>query len=277
MSYEHKVQEFYDNALACYEAIMGEYWHHADPEAVAAGLPRDRACRVLHERIVALAGFDKGQRILDFGSGIGGPTMHMAAVTGASFLGVCNNHRLTQRATRAAQDRGLAERVSFRTLEDEEYKSLPFQDASFDGVTFLESVCHVPDKAALMRELSRVLKPGCRLGGMDWIRRPFGELQTDDQVLPFIRPIQETIAIPWLGTVEEYAQMMTDAGLEVAVARDLVPGRQCWGAVQDEESPKWLGYDGPEATMFKRGEEALAEARRAGVFSIGTWIARKPR
>ena len=95
MLHEHKVQLFYDNARHCYEAIMGEYWHHADPEAAAAGLPRSRACQILEERVVALCGIERGHRVLDWGSGIGGPTMHMARVTGASFVGLgTHRHRV---------------------------------------------------------------------------------------------------------------------------------------------------------------------------------------
>jgi tocopherol O-methyltransferase len=275
LSHEHKVQEFYDVARHCYERIMGEYWHHADPEAIAAGLPRARACQVLEERIVSLCGIRAGHRVLDFGSGIGGPTLHMAAFTGASFLGVCNNDRLTQQALATAQQRGI-DSVRFATLDDEGYKSLPFGDEEFDAVTFLESVCHVPDKKTLFRELARVMKPGSRIGGMDWIQRPFGEHQTEEQIQRFIAPVNEFVAMPWLGTVQDYARLMEEAGLRVAVARDLVPGRKCWGAVQDAENPQWLGYDGPEAEMFRKGEQALVAAREAGVFSIGTWIAVKP-
>ncbi len=277
MLHEHKVQLFYDSARHCYEAIMGEYWHHADPEAAAAGLPRSRACQILEERVVSLCGIEPGHRVIDWGSGIGGPTRHMAAVTGASFVGVCNNDRLTQQARQRSGELGVAAKVSFQTLGDTEYKNLPFEDASFDGATFMESVCHVPDKAALFKQLFRVLKPGARLGGMDWIQRPFGEYQTDEQIMKFIGPVNEHVAMPALGTVQDYASFMEAAGFRMAVAKDLVPDAKCWGVVQDNENPQWLGYDGPDAKMFKDGEEALVAARNAGVFSIGMWIAVKPK
>jgi len=85
MSYEQRVREFYDSALHCYQAIMGDRWHHADPEALAVGLPRLRGCEILEERIVALTGLRVGNKALDFGSGIGGPTLHMAKVATATF------------------------------------------------------------------------------------------------------------------------------------------------------------------------------------------------
>lgn len=48
-------------------------------------------------------------------------------------------------------------------------KRLPFSDESFDGVGCLEVLEHVPDPAAVMGEISRVL----RRGGQAWISMPF--------------------------------------------------------------------------------------------------------
>ena len=274
-TYEHRVQRFYDSALHCYQAIMGDRWHHADPEALAVGLPRLRGCEILEERIASLVGLGPGLRAIDFGSGIGGPTLHMAHVTGASIVGVSNNARLNEVARDKASKLELANRVSFVTLDDLGYKQLPFPDASLDGATFFESVCHVPDKAALFQELARVLRPGARLGGMDWIQRPFGEHQSEDDILRFMTPVNEAISIPWHGTVERYRELMEAAGFSVAIARDLYPGVRCWSTVQDAETPAWETYSGPEQQMFREGEEALAAARRAGVFTIGMWVATK--
>ena len=274
-TYEHRVQEFYDSALHCYEKIMGDRWHHADPEALAVGLPRLRGCEILEERIASLCGLRRGARALDFGSGIGGPTLHMARITGATFVGVSNNERLNQVARASAARAGLAGRVTFHTLDDVGYKAMPFPDGAFQAVTFFESVCHVPDKAALFRELARVLAPGGRLGGMDWIQRPFGPYQTDAQIAEIMQPVNDAISIPAHGTVDGYRAHMETAGLTVAISRDLYEGVLCWSTVQDAEAPAWMSYEGPEQQMFRRGEEALANARRAGVFSIGMWVAAK--
>lgn len=274
-TYERRVQEFYDNARHCYEKIMGDRWHHADPDALKVGLPRLRGCEILEERIIGLCGLEASGRALDFGSGIGGPTLHMAKVTGARFIGVTNNERLNAQARANAERLGLAERVTFHTLDDVGYKALPFSDGEFQAVTFFESVCHVPDKAALFRELARVLAPGGRLGGMDWIQRPFGPYQKDEHIAELMQPVNDAISIPAHGSVGTYRALLEDAGLRVSIARDLYDGVLCWSKVQDDETPAWTMYEGPEQQMFRRGEEALANARRAGVFSIGMWIAVK--
>jgi tocopherol O-methyltransferase len=89
-------------------------------------------------------------------------------------------------------------------------------------------------------------------------------------------PCYEKISTPARGTVASYSADMQDAGLRVAIARDLYDGVLCWSTVQDDETPVWASYEGPEQQMFRRGEEALANARRAGVFSIALWLAAKP-
>jgi tocopherol O-methyltransferase len=277
MSYESKVREFYDNALHCYQQFMGDRWHHGDPEAEAQGASPLRACEVLEEKLASLTGLKEGSWALDFGSGIGGPTLHMARVSSATFVGVTNNEQLNRRAREKAAQVGLAQQVSFVTLGDTDYKNLPFPDCTFDAVTFYESVCHIPEKAALFRELARVLKPGGRLGGMDWLQRPFGEHQSEEQILKLMRPLNEATAIPGHGTTESYRKMMEDAGLRVLLARDLYEGVKARGSTTPQEHSEWLGYEGPEGELFRQGRKTLDAARDAGVFTVGMFLAEKPR
>jgi hypothetical protein len=68
--------------------------------------------------------------------------------------------------------------------------------------------------------------------------------------------------------VASYSAHIEDAGLRVAIARDLYGGMLCWSTVQDDETPAWASYEGPEQQMFRRGEEVLADARRAGALCL---------
>jgi ubiquinone/menaquinone biosynthesis C-methylase UbiE len=277
LNHEQKVREFFDDAVHCYGAIMGDRWHHGDPAAEAGGMPFLRACEVLEEKVAALAAIGPGKRVLDFGSGVGGPTLHMAKVTRATFVGITNNEGLSQRARKNAQDKGLADHASFVTIGDLDYRALPmFADASFDAVTFFESVCHVPDKAAFFRAAYRVLKPGGWIAGTDWMQREFGDLKTREQIMKFIGPMNEYIYLDNVGSVADYRRYMEDAGFHVKTAVDQFEGVKCWGSTPPEERPQWLEYDGPRGEVFRKGKLALDAAREAGVFTVGTFQAKKP-
>src|SRR5687768_3435310 len=98
MAHESKVREFYDSATHCYETIMGDTWHHADPEAEAAGMSVLEACQVLEQKMVSLSELKPGERAVDFGTGVGGPTIYMAKISSASFVGIANNELCNQKA-----------------------------------------------------------------------------------------------------------------------------------------------------------------------------------
>jgi tocopherol O-methyltransferase len=276
MLHEAKVREFYDVARHCYGDILGVYWHHGDPDAEAAGFSVGEACEVLEERLLRLSRLPENGRVLDFGCGVGGPTLHMADVSTATFVGVSNNNPSLETARQSARERNLDHRVSFVTLHDTQYKELPFPDETFDVVTFYDSICHIPEKAVLFAQLFRVLKPGGRIVGSDWLQRPFGQYQSDAEIARFIDPVNEHICFPWLGTVSGYKAMMAAAGFDMRVARDLFEGIHCWGSTPDSERAEWEGYSGPDWERFRDGKIALDAARAAGVFTVGMWVGIKP-
>ena len=276
MSHEEAVRAFYDSAAHCYESIMGHTWHHGDPSAEAEGRSALECCQLLEGEVVKLAQLGPGKRALDFGSGVGGPTTFMAQVSGAAIVGVSNNALLSQRASALAEKLSVPQ-ATFLTIEDEDYKQFPqFPEASLDAVTFYESVCHLPDKASFFKAAYRILKPGGRLVGIDWLQRPFGTNVTEEQIMRFMQPVNDLICIPWHGTLESYKALIEQAGFTVEIARDMFEGKECWGSTPDSERSQWLGYEGPDEARFRKGKEALDAARGAGVFTVGMFAATKP-
>jgi demethylmenaquinone methyltransferase/2-methoxy-6-polyprenyl-1,4-benzoquinol methylase len=53
-------------------------------------------------------------------------------------------------------------------LVDGTAESLPFDDASFDGVTFTYLLRYVDDPGATLRELARVVRPGGPISGLEF-------------------------------------------------------------------------------------------------------------
>lgn len=276
MPFETKVREYYNHAIDCYQKVMGDRWHFGDPEAEARGVSPTRACEILEEQVIAMSGVKPGGWGLDFGSGVGGPTCHMTKVSGASFIGVTNNDGLAHQSRRNAAAYGLAGKAHFLAIDDTAYAALPFPDACFDVVTFYDCICHLEDKAAFFREVFRILKPGAKAVGTDWLQRPFGEHQTEEQIMKFMQPVNEFGVIPWHGTLEGHKKMMEDAGLVVELAKDQYAGVKCWNKVSDKEHEDWLTYEGSEEEFFRNGKKALDAARHAGVFTVGLFSAIKP-
>jgi cyclopropane fatty-acyl-phospholipid synthase-like methyltransferase len=282
-THEAKVARFYDedngeSAGLAYTQLMGPVWHHGDPAVERAGGSPKQAAEAMQRRIVQAARLEPGSRVLDFGSGPGGATVAMAQMSGATFVGVSNTESLSRRARRLAADRQMTRQATFLTVGDVDYRALmAWPDGGFDAVTFIESVCHLPDRAAFFDAVYRVLRPGGRLVGLDWVQRPWGVYQTPEQRAPIIGPVCEHIRLAALGTVRQYAEMMLTAGFAVEEEADIFEGELCWGSTPPDDQQGWFDYDGPSGGLFQAGKRALDRARGEGVFTIGWWVATRPR
>lgn len=109
-------------------------------------------------RLLALNGERRG---LEVACGSGGVTCRMAQETGAACVGVdINTHGIEAARTRAAEQ-NLSSRASFQVVDAA--RPLPFPDRSFDAILCNDSINHLPDRATVLREWHRVLRPGGRL------------------------------------------------------------------------------------------------------------------
>jgi arsenite methyltransferase len=110
---------------------------------------------------VALLDLRAGETVLDLGSGAGVDVFLAARAVGATgrAIGVDMTPEMLARARANAQRAGLVQ-VEFR---EGRLEALPVEDASVDAVTSNCVVNLVPDKAAVFREIARVLKRGGRL------------------------------------------------------------------------------------------------------------------
>lgn len=126
-----------------------------------------------------------GERLLDIGSGIGGPARWIASTFKCHVTGI----DLTPAFCRAAEQlnliTGLASQV--RIVEGSAL-DLPFEAASFDRAYSQNVVMNIADKPGFYREAWRVLKPGALLALSNAAAGPNG--------LPYF-------PAPWATTPEE--------------------------------------------------------------------------
>jgi ubiquinone/menaquinone biosynthesis C-methylase UbiE len=96
--------------------------------------------------------------VLEIACGSGGPAVRLAELSGARVTGIDVEAQAV--ATANGRAAGLDGRVSFRVADAA--AALPFEDASFDALVCVDAANHLPDRAAVLREWRRVLKPGAK-------------------------------------------------------------------------------------------------------------------
>lgn len=160
--YRELVVGYYDLATDFYLWGWGRSFHFAPRrrgESLQASLQR------FELRLTAPLGLRPGVEAFDLGCGVGGPLLHLAESTGASITGVNNNAYQLAKARAFAERAGLGERCRF---VEADFMQLPAADGAYDAAYSIEAVPHAPDKAALFREVFRVLRPGGCFAASDW-------------------------------------------------------------------------------------------------------------
>jgi cyclopropane fatty-acyl-phospholipid synthase-like methyltransferase len=158
--------------------------------------------RVLASQI----GIRSGQRILDAGCGVGGSVIWLAKTYNVEVIGITPVASQLARARRYAQEQGISDRVSF---EQQDYSCTTFPEASFDVVWAMESICHAPNKRLVLAEARRLLRPGGRIGIVDYIRSSRPYLTADDALL---QSWLSGWAIPDLPMAHEFIQWSQEVG-----------------------------------------------------------------
>ncbi len=107
-----------------------------------------------------------GQRVLDVATGTGLVAFELVRRGGCEVVGLDQSEEMLAGAkSRLAGVPALADRVKFVRGEAER---LPFGDRDFDALTFTYLLRYVDDRRATMRELARVVRPGGRIGMVEF-------------------------------------------------------------------------------------------------------------
>jgi cyclopropane fatty-acyl-phospholipid synthase-like methyltransferase len=120
-----------------------DQWHYHGTKSIRAAADR--------------LGIGPTSRVLEIGSGIGGPARYLAHTTGCHVTALELQRKVHAVAANLTQRCGLAERVQH---VHGDALSHAFPDASFDAVASWLAVLHIPDRKRLYQRLARALRPG---------------------------------------------------------------------------------------------------------------------
>ncbi|WP_414440356.1 class I SAM-dependent methyltransferase [Burkholderia sp. 22PA0106] len=111
-----------------------------------------------------LLDLDGSQRVLDIGSGLGGPSRYLASTFGCHVEGIDLSPSYVDAAQYLAAQTGLGDRTHYRQGNA---LALPFEDATFDIAWTQHVAMNIADRDTLYREAHRVLRAGGRLAIFD--------------------------------------------------------------------------------------------------------------
>jgi len=197
MTQEPDVGEYHDTMVAFLEWIWGRDFMAPGGEGNV-------------DKLVASIDL-AGKRVLDIGCGIGGPAFVLARKYGAHVTGIDLEPQLIERATRRAAELGLSRKTEFHTVT---LGPLDFPDESFDVVFTSGALTQTEDKAGIVAECYRVLKPGGILTCYDWLK---SDAELSDDMRHFIQMEGLTYN---LITLAELGSYLVEGGFEDVTMED---------------------------------------------------------
>ncbi len=213
-------------------------------------------------RLAELVGFTGTERVLDVGSGLGGPSRYLAWHYGCRISGVDLTAEFVRVAEMLTRLTRLVDKVDYRQGNALE---LPFESGSFDVVWSQNAAMNVADRDRLYREMRRVLRSGGKLALQEVAAGPGGE---PHYPVPWAREPR----ISFLSTPEASRRQLEAAGFRVLVWQDTTePSLEAARRrAQAAEAPAPLGTHvilGPDWQTMAKNSLRNLEERRTKLFN----------
>ena len=149
-------------------------------------------------------------RLIDVGCGAGGPARAVAARYECKVTGIDLTGDFIEAGGRLSEACGLQDSVF---LHHGSALAMPFEDGAFDRAMMLHVGMNITDKAALMREVARVLEPGGLFCVYDMMRVGRG-------TITFPLPWAADASVSAVDTPQDYIDAAAGASLALESVRD---------------------------------------------------------
>lgn len=223
MADERSVQAHYRAVGLLDRIVAGLREAGKDPDAPTVDdlAPADEfhsAGRAATKDLATLAALKPGTRVLDVGSGLGGPARFLAATYMCDVTGIDLVPEFCTVANELSRLTRLAERTQFRQGNA---LALPVDDGAFDCVWTIQTQMNIAEKRQFYGEITRVLRPGGQFVFQDICA---GNGQPLDFPVPWAsEPGQSHLISP-----EDLRTLLRELGLEEHTFRDVSSTILAW-------------------------------------------------
>ena len=158
-----------------------------------------------------------GMKILDVGAGIGGSAFYMAKTFGVEIDGVDLSSNMVDIANenRDKMNEDIQKKVNFKV---EDATKMDYPENYYDVVYSRDTILHIADKKSLFINFFKTLKPGGRVVITDYCKGDLSKIGKEDYGQDFKDYVADRGY--HLLTVEQYGQVLTDAGFLNVDAQD---------------------------------------------------------
>lgn len=221
--------------------------------------------------LAARLGLAPAMRVIDIGCGLGGTSRHLAKEFGCRVVGIDLSAEYVAVAADLSGRTGFSDRTAYAQASA---AALPFAAGAFDGAVMLHVGMNIADKAALFREIRRVLIAGAPFGLYDVMRVGTGELA-------YPLPWASDAAASLVETTEIYRDLLEKAGFQVVSMRDrreaALQTLHKLAARAKQQAPSPLGLQVVMGPQARRKVGNMTAALEAGVIAPVEIVARAGR
>lgn len=168
--------------------------------------------------LASFAGAKQDSRILDVGSGLGGPARVFASEMKSHVIGVDITKEFCDAANLLSTLTSLDDVTEFRHADA---TALPFDDAQFDLAFTIQVQMSIEDKERFYAEIFRVLRPGGRFAFQDIMSGPGGEIVLP---VPWATGRETSFLVP----VDELQAILSRRGFHIEKLGDISAEALAW-------------------------------------------------
>ena len=209
-------EDYYDSADA--DNFYATIWGGEDIHIGLYESPTQPIREASHKTVLRMAelltGLKSGARVLDVGAGFGGAARVLAKKYGAHVTCLNLSEVENRRNRRLTEQQGLSDLVE---VVHGSFEDIPEPDDTFDIVWSQDAILHSGNRAKVLKEVARVLKPGGEFIFTD-------PMQADDvKDESVLKPIYDRIHLDSLGSFAFYRKELGKLGFEEVKIEDLTP------------------------------------------------------